>query len=107
MVFLLGKGVAGMDESALTVNAQHCRHYISEAIRCFRLGMEPLGNDNLVKFADYLLPLLGSNANLYGASDNQLLESIFAAQTRGDFAYLADLLQYEIPLSGIGDLLYG
>jgi len=96
-----------MDESQVTMNVQHCRHHISEAIRCFRLGMEALGNDNLVKFADYLLPLLGNSQHLYKERDNKLLDSIFAAQSRGDFAYLADLLQYEIPVSGIGDLLYG
>ncbi|NOZ52520.1 MAG: hypothetical protein GXP08_05165 [Gammaproteobacteria bacterium] len=96
-----------MDESQSTVYLQRCRHHIGEAIRCFRLGMEPLGNDNLMKFADHLLPLLAHSKNLYQQHDNQLLETVFAAQSRGDFAYLADLLQYEIPTSGIGDLLYG
>ena len=63
----------------------------------FRLGMDAKANDTFAKFMDSLaqqLPSLPSHVDVN--SLNHYLNQMFLAQSRADYLYLADLLEYEI-----------
>ncbi len=71
--------------------------YRAEAIRSFRLGMNGQASESLVKFIDCLTSALQKNAAALGSAETHLINAIFEAQSRGDYLYLADLLEYELP----------
>ena len=73
--------------------------FLHSAIRSFRLGLEAQANSDLVKLIDVLAPYMEANATKMGKVEVELLNEIFAAQSRGDVLYLADLLEYEFPKS--------
>ena len=74
------------------------------AIRAFRLGKEGEGSSALVQFIDRLAPMLESNSVAIGEDEAALLQEIVAAQQRGDYIFLADLLEYLLPQTTLGSL---
>lgn len=83
----------------------NCDDSLHEAIACFRLGMDSQGSAALVKFIDCLAPSLEANAGTLTAEDTGLLSGLFEAQSRQDYLYVADLLEYVLPKSGLADCL--
>lgn len=79
-----------------------CGQYLREAVFAFRLGIEGQGGDRLAKFIDCLLPLLQGASSPLSQNEVALLDAVLAAQGRGDFLYVADLLEFELPRSGFG-----
>jgi hypothetical protein len=75
-------------------------HMVSElkqAVRQFRLGMDGGGSASLVALIDELLKsMTGSGSTPLGPQVLPLLKMIIAGQQRGDFLYVADILEYEI-----------
>lgn len=72
-----------------------CRTALDAAARDFRLGMEAAGNECFVSFVDALMVVLADP----GPEDEALavwLPEIVAAQERGDFLRVADVLEYEV-----------
>ena len=78
-------------------NRYSCDLHRKEVIEAFRLGLVSQGSDNLVRFMDCLAPLLEAKADSLGEKEVKLIEEIFTAQSRGDYLYLADMLQYVWP----------
>ncbi len=62
----------------------------------FRLGMEAQAGENLVALIDMLPQMFESGSGVDAMRLNALLTAMFAAQSRRDYIYLADLLQYEL-----------
>lgn len=63
----------------------------------FRLGMDAKANDTFARFVDALsqqLPQISSSIDVTHL--NMKLNQLFQAQSRADYLYLADLLEYEI-----------
>lgn len=79
-----------------------CDQYRMESIEAFRLGMEGQGSDALVRFIDCLVPFMESNSAMLGQDESELLNLVFAAQQRGDYVFIADILQYVFPNSVLG-----
>lgn len=75
-----------------------------EAITAFRLGREGEGSDALVRFIDTLAPLLEQNGAHFGADEAALLNEIIEAQQRGDYLFVADLLEHILPCTAFGNL---
>lgn len=74
------------------------------AITAFRLGREGEGSAALVKFIDCLAPALERNSDLLGGDEATLLNEIMAAQQRGDYLFVADLLEYLLPATALGGI---
>ncbi len=79
-----------------------CDIYRMEAIEAFRLGMEGKGSDAMMRLMDCMAPLLENNAAHLGADEAELLNLIADAQQRGDYIFVADLLEYMVPDSALG-----
>ncbi len=79
-----------------------CDIYRVEAIEAFRLGMEGKGSDAMMRLMDCMAPLLEINAAHLGADEAALLNLIADAQQRGDYIFVADLLEYMVPDSALG-----
>ncbi len=63
----------------------------------FRVGMEAGGSDALIRFIDTFEVHLREQADTTRAAViAPLLNNIIQAQLRGDFLYVADLLEYEL-----------
>jgi hypothetical protein len=62
----------------------------------FRLGMEAQASEGLVALIDALPQMLEAGSGINPTRLNSLLATMFAAQSRRDYLYLADLLQYEL-----------
>ena len=75
-----------------------------EAVEAFRLGKENQGSDALVKFMDCLASFLEDNSTLLGRDEEELLGEIIAAQHRGDYIFVADLLEYILPNTALGSV---
>ncbi len=70
---------------------------LEEAVRQLRLGMEAAGSASLVALIDELLKRMANpTASPLLQSDLPLLKDLIAGQNRGDFLYVADILEYEI-----------
>ncbi len=76
---------------------QFCLANLNAAANSFRVGMEAQGNDRLSKCIDALWSGL-NQGDLQPGSFHLLpiLEDLLAAQYRGDYLYVADLLEYGI-----------
>jgi hypothetical protein len=81
-----------------------CDIYRVEAVEAFRLGMEGKGSDALMRLMDCLAPVLEANGDLLGSNEVELLNHIVAAQQRGDYIFVADLLEHVFPGSVLGSL---
>ena len=79
---------------------QLCLANLNAAANSFRVGMEAQGNDRLSKCIDALWSGLNQGAlqpvSLASAHLLPILEDLLAAQDRGDYLYVADLLEYGI-----------
>ena len=74
-----------------------CLQKLGAASRAFRVGMEARANEEFVGFIDLMLPLLGRESHAQAALElAPILPEVVAAQQRGDFLRVADLLEYEI-----------
>jgi hypothetical protein len=73
-----------------------CTEALGSAAIAFRLGMEGQASKEFVRFVDSLLQRLQSfpRPNLNELST--FLNELFAAQSRKDYLYIADLLEIEI-----------
>jgi hypothetical protein len=69
---------------------------LAKAVRAFRLGMEAEGNEALVVLIDALAADLSKALVAPDQGLPGLLEEILAAQARGDFLCVADLLEHEL-----------
>ena len=70
---------------------------LKNAVRQFRLGMDGGGSATLVEFIDQLLKSMAHPETApIGPRALPLLKEIIAGQQRGDFLYVADILEYEI-----------
>jgi len=69
---------------------------LEEAIELLRMGMEGEGNARLVQFLDGFLANSDEASLLTGAKLLIVLQKIVEAQSRGDFLWVADLLEYEV-----------
>ena len=82
-----------MSDSENEVRA--CRALLSDAAEAFRQGREARGCDWLAQFNDRFLPLATrGDIPLPMEVLAQATRELLAAQTRGDFLYVADLLEY-------------
>ena len=70
---------------------------LREAISAFRLGIDAQGSAALVKFIDHLSRNMQENVSLFGEAESNVLTNIVEAQSRSDFIYVADLLEYVLP----------
>lgn len=75
------------------------------AVESFRVGREAQGSEALMGLMDRLDPLLKHHAATLTSIDVALVNAIVKAQARGDFIYVADLLEYELPQCKLGELL--
>ena len=69
----------------------------------FRLGMEAQASEGLVALIDALPQVLADCSEIDTARLNLILATMLAAQSRKDYIYLADLLQYELASQFNGD----
>ena len=70
---------------------------IVEAVRQFRLGMEAAGSASLVALIDGMLKAMAvPSTSPLSAGELPILQEIIAGQQRGDFLYVADLLEYRL-----------
>ncbi len=69
---------------------------LQETTEAFRLGMEGLASERLTQLIDLWSADLKSFPEETLMQLNSHFNELFAAQSRKDFLYVADLLQYEI-----------
>ena len=91
----------------MTNNQAAYKQHLKNTIEFFRLGVECQGSDSLSKFIDSFMPLIEVNADLLGQDEVNFLNELFAAQAREDYLFLADLLEYELPKTRLGELMQG
>jgi hypothetical protein len=82
-----------MNEQASNIIGQE---HLDSAILALRLGMEGIAGEGLTRFIDALTLRLSEVSPARMQQLNPLLGETLAAQVRGDFPRMADLLQYEI-----------
>ena len=82
-----------MNEQASNVIGQE---HLDSTILALRLGMEGMAGEGLTRFIDALTLRLSEVSPETMQRLNPLLGETLAAQVRGDFPHMADLLQYEI-----------
>ncbi len=80
----------------MNVEKTLCQEALRVAARSFRLGMEGQASNDLVAFVDNFMPLLKSFGELDVGRVTSLLGELLSAQSRKDYLYVADLLEYEI-----------
>ncbi|WP_305046886.1 hypothetical protein [Geoalkalibacter sp.] len=71
-----------------------CRTHLKSAVLGFRLGMEGQANEDFVAFLDAFARVCQQYPPHRIVQLNAVLEKIFQAQSRKDYLYLADLLEY-------------
>jgi len=79
-----------------------CLEALKAAASAFRLGIEAQASENLVEFIDLLTPLVQNPIYPYREEMNTVLAELLAAQSRKDYLYVADLLEYELAKCLIG-----
>ena len=82
-----------------------CAQYRLDAIRYFRLGKEGQGSDAMIHFIDTLVPILNANPSQLGTEEARVMEQIVQAQQRGDFTFVADVLEHLLPRTRLAGLL--
>lgn len=86
-----GRRATRSDVATLTLHAQ-----LEAAAALFRLGREAEGNTAFARIVERLQSELGAAGPEAVAPLLPTLQSIFAAQQRGDWLFVADLLEYEL-----------
>ena len=71
---------------------------ISEIIQSYRLGVDREGNRALADFTEWLLPVLNEQSATLTEDDLNFVTELLTAQERTDYLYIADLLQYDLPV---------
>lgn len=66
------------------------------AVTAFRLGMEGQANEELIAFIDGFPGFLRNRGLSDAAQVNVVLTEILSAQSRKDYLFVADLLEYEL-----------
>ena len=70
---------------------------LNQSVRQFRLGMEGEASASLASFIDLLLKGMTADRNFpLSAEDMPLLNEIIGGQQRGDYLYVADILEYKL-----------
>lgn len=69
---------------------------LNSATHAFRIGMDNLGNENLVALIDCIGNELAGIAPQHLEEFQKMLAEILAAQTRKDYLFVADLLEFEV-----------
>jgi hypothetical protein len=82
-----------------------CQDYISEVIESFRLGREGQGSAVLTKLIDEFIPRMEQYAAELTENDVALFDTMFTAQQRGDYLFVADILEYLLPTSTLGKIV--
>lgn len=78
------------------MHSSEFQELVQGAVVAFRLGREAQGSEKLVAIVD-LLPGLVSNVPSTALPRlNGMFSAMLAAQSRRDFLFLADLLEYEL-----------
>ena len=80
---------------------------VEEAVKSFRMGIIAQGSVALTLIVDAIIPLMEESASNITELDILIIKELLAAQERGDFNFVADILEYELPKSGLGKLLLG
>ncbi len=75
---------------------EHFEGVIKSVVGAFRLGMEAQGGEGLIAIIDSLPSLIAERKELALEMLNELLTEILSSQSRKDFLFLADLLEYEL-----------
>jgi len=83
---------------------KECADNLAEVIESFRLGREGQGSVAFTKVIAYLMPRLEQHMAELTQADVSLLNEMSAAQERGDFLFVADMLEYLLPTSTLGKL---
>lgn len=78
------------------MNNDHWRQHLSSAVQAFRIGMESEGGEELAKFIDILMQKVAKFSAQELEPLNNILGETLAAQSRKDYLWVADLLEYEI-----------
>ena len=80
-----------------------CQQHRRDAVTSFRLGMYAQGSEALKQYIDCQLWhwVKTNKVESLTQHDTLLVNAILAAQQRDDYAYIADLLEYEIPQSNL------
>lgn len=78
------------------MNSNKFHELVLSTATAFRLGMEAQASESLVALIDFLPQALQAGNGVDPVRLNSLMASMFAAQSRRDYSYLADLLQYEL-----------
>lgn len=69
---------------------------LGKTVMAFRLGMEGQGSQNFVEVIDFITPFI-QNPNCPDRKNiSILLSGLLDAQSRRDYLYLADLLEYRL-----------
>jgi hypothetical protein len=82
-----------------------CSDYLSEVIESFRLGREGQGSTALAKVIDFMAPRMEQHAAELTQDDVALINEVLAAQERGDYLFVADILEYLLPTSILGKMI--
>jgi len=75
---------------------EHFEGVIKSVVGAFRFGMEAQGGEGLIAIIDSLPSLIVERKELALEMLNALLTEILSSQSRKDFLFLADLLEYEL-----------
>ena len=78
------------------MTAHNWQEQLDSATRAFRVGMDNQGNDNLAAMIDCLANELAGIAPQHLEEFNKMLTETLAAQTRKDYLFVADMLEFEI-----------
>ncbi len=69
---------------------------LRRAVRDFRMGMDGSGSAALIEFVDAFSREITAGRVKNAGELMPVLSEILAAQGRGDYLYVADLLEYEV-----------
>ncbi len=76
----------------------------AQTIRAFRLGLDGQANSMMVEFIDRVASVMESGTLPMGPAEAQLIDDIFQAQSRQDYLFLADILEYKLPQTRFGSV---
>ena len=82
-----------------------CNRYLENIINSFRLGREAQGSAAMVEFIDCLTPKMTKFASDLSQDDIAIVNELISAQSRCDFLYIADILEYILPSSNLVKLV--
>ncbi len=81
----------------MAVNADALSERLQQAVVLLRVGQEGAGGEAMADFTDQLWAALSSGAFIIAPHLLEaILPQVIAAQQRGDWLWVADLLEYEL-----------